>query len=120
MRTLWRICSRMAIVLLAAAFVIGSTWLVGNRFGSDLNGPPRGEFQQTSVATTSDGGTSSQSGTFEADARRPEGHHHGNAGVGFALLGMAQNAAIILVIVLIVVGMEKALLWKKKTLSSMV
>ncbi|MEZ4656303.1 MAG: hypothetical protein R2911_01890 [Caldilineaceae bacterium] len=121
MRTLGQICGRIAIVLLAAGIVIGGTWFAGNRFGSAMSGPPPGEFQQVDAASTTADTTGSTTETFAPPADgRPEGDHHGTASVGFALLGMGQNAAIILVIVLIVAGIEKALTWKKATVSSVV
>ncbi|MEZ4709202.1 MAG: hypothetical protein R3A44_18485 [Caldilineaceae bacterium] len=121
MRTFGQICGRIAIVLLAAGVVIGGTWFLGHQFGSEMSGPPQGEFQKVDAASTTDAASGSTTETFAPPAEgRPQGDHHGNASVGFALLGMGQNAAIILVIVLIVVGVEKALMWKKRTVSSVV
>ena len=148
MRTLGQLGGRILIVLLAAGIVIGGTWFVGNRFGSEMSGPPSGQFQQVSQATASDAAasssdattSSSDSATSSSDATtssgdsatssseqtfapptdgRPEGGHHGNASISSALFGMAQNTAIILMIVLIIVGIEKVLTWKKKTVASM-
>ena len=155
MRTLGQLGGRILIVLLAAGIVIGGTWVVGNQFGSEMSGPPSGQFQQVSQATASDAAasssdattsssdsatSSSDSATSSSDATtssgdsatssseqtfapptdgRPEGGHHGNASISSALFGMAQNTAIILMIVLIIVGIEKVLTWKKKTVASM-
>ncbi|MCB0090925.1 MAG: hypothetical protein KDE54_23690 [Caldilineaceae bacterium] len=135
MRTLGQLGGRILIVLLAAGIVIGGTWFVGNQFGSEMSGPPSGQLPQVSqaaasadaassadtVASSSDTTTSSSEQTFAPPTDgRPEGGHHGNASMSSVLFGMAQNTAIILMIVLIIVGIEKVLTWKKKTVGSMV
>ena len=108
MRTLGQISSRAVILLLVATGVCAATWLVGNHYSGGAMPAAGGErafvaAQSTTDASNSDVKVASPSEQF---GPREDGRERGG-NLGFGLLGLLQNAAMILAIVLLVVGLER-------------
>ncbi len=114
MKNVWIQFRRIAIILAAALVVVGLTIVIGNQFMGEMPTPPDREAMVVSESGTDEALTietdefsvADSDATFEGESTegRPEmgdDHGHGQASLQTVALGVAQNGAKVLGIVLV-------------------